>query len=262
MIEQGIGNNSVPARTAAYSYQALEREVVGRVDGDAVQHRARGERAQQRPPAAPEVGEAEEADLAAAAEARCQRRRVPRDRARRVGEGVAPVAPVGAAQLLEIQPVRRRQLHVTRLLEVVPVRQLGEGGPEDVRRDVLRDQLAEEALHRVEEVLRAARPAEHAPGRASQHVGKERRAGEVAARLALRLAEPLRQLAEDAERRIEPAGDAALGSQRDQVVPEAALAQGEEVGRARERVLGTARERREEPSGRVLEQRAGVAADE
>jgi hypothetical protein len=109
--------------------------------------------------------------------------------------------------------------------------------------------------------LRPVEATEHIAAELAEDSAQDHRPLEIVAWLPPGAAEADGQLLESAERRVEPAGDAALGRQTDQVVAEAALAEGEEVGGRGKRLRRSGLERDEERLGGPLEEQERVTGD-
>ena len=166
------------------------------------------------------------------------------------------------ARRVRYSVVDELQLPVPLALEGVAVGAGLERVPEGGRRCPLCDQVAEQPVERADEVLGPLEPAEDLAAELAEHAAEDHGALEVVAGVAAGVAEPGGQLLEGAERRVEPAGDAAGGGEADQVVAQAALAEGQEVAGRRERLVRGRLERGEERLGGPLEQQERVTGDD
>jgi hypothetical protein len=204
-------------------------QLLAGVDRDAIQDSARDQRPQQHAPAAAQVLEAEDSDLPAPAEAGGQCCGIGRDRDGAVEQVVPPVAPAASLEPAQVLGVDDLQLGVAGELEAIAVGARLEGGPEGLGGDPLGREVAEEAIERADEVLGAVESAEDLAPELAEDAAEDDGTLEVVACLAAGAAEAGRELLEGAEGRVEPAGDAALGGEADQVVAQGALAEGQEV---------------------------------
>ncbi len=179
-----------------------------------------------------------------------------------VEQRVPAVPPFLPAQPGDVFLIYVRQLCVTFPVERVAIRAGFERGAPFLRGRPFADQLAEQRIKGGDEVVGAAEPGEHLARGVAEDRGQEHGALEVVERLAGGGAEVVGQLAEHAERRVEPAGHVPLAGERHEVVAEPALAEGEEVWGRRERRLRRAVRGDEERVGRALEQEQRVVGDE
>jgi hypothetical protein len=239
-----------------------EVQLLAGVDGDAIEDCAVEQRTQQHAPTAAQVLEAEKPDLPAPAEPCGERRGIGGDRDGAVEQVVPTVAPAASRETGQVLGVDDLELGVAGELEAVAVGARLEGGPEGLGRDTLGCEVAEEAIEGADEVLGAVEPAEDLAAELTEDAAKDDGALEVIAGFTAGAAEAGRELLEGAEGRVEPAGDAALGGEADQVVAQGALAEGQEVRGRGERVLGGAAEGGEECLGGPLQEEEGVSGDD
>ena len=214
-----------------------ELQLLGAVDHDALNRPALGKRPEQRPPPAAEVLEPEQPNLPAPAEALGEGGGVGGDRLCAVEQPVPAVPPVPLAETLEVLRVDHLELAIALALEGVAIVPRLQRRPEGLRRGALRHQVAKQPVERADEVLRPLESPEHVAAELPEHAAEDHRALEVVAGLAAGAAQAGGELLEGAERRVEPAGHAALRGEPDQIVAQRPLPECQQVRRRGERLL-------------------------